>query len=71
MKKAEPIGTLCFLDGTEVPVIGETGRYWLCEGRQFRKNNPAVKGFTPVSKKPKLSKPDPDILEEVKEDASR
>lgn len=71
MKKAEAIGTLRFTNGTEVPVIGETDRYWLCEGTQFRKNNPAVKGFTPVSKKPKLSKPDPETLEEVKEDASR
>lgn len=71
MKKAKTIGTLCFRDGEEVPVISETSRYWLCEGRQFSKNNPAVKGFTPASKKPKLSKPDPDVLEEVKEDASR
>lgn len=25
--------------GEEFPVVGENGRYWLCEGANFRKSN--------------------------------
>lgn len=25
--------------GEEFPIVGETGRYWLCEGANFRKSN--------------------------------
>lgn len=71
MKKTEPIGTLRFKDGTDVEVTGENNRYWLCQDGQFRKNNPAIEGFTPTSKKPRRSEPDFEALGEVKEDVSR
>lgn len=25
--------------GEEFPIVGENGRYWLCEGANFRKSN--------------------------------
>ena len=50
MKKTETIGTLRFKDGTDIEVTGENNRYWLCQYGQFRKNNPAIEGFTPASK---------------------
>ena len=25
--------------GDEFPIVGENGRYWLCEGANFRKSN--------------------------------
>ena len=29
--------------GEKFPIIGENGRYWLCEGANFRKSNPSIK----------------------------
>ncbi len=29
--------------GEEFPIVGENGRYWLCEGANFRKSNPSIK----------------------------
>lgn len=28
--------------GEEFPIIGENGRYWLCEGVNFRKSNKEI-----------------------------
>lgn len=28
--------------GEEFPITGETGRYWLCEGANFRKSNKKI-----------------------------
>lgn len=66
-----PIGVLRFADDREVKVLGETSRYWLCEGAQFRKNNPQIAAFIPAQKKAKLTKPpEPDAGErEVDTDA--
>lgn len=42
--------------GEEFPIVGENGRYWLCEGANFRKSNreiqeiKALKAEKPVRK---------------------
>lgn len=33
---------LVMRDGTEFRVIGETGRYWICQGAQFKKNSKQI-----------------------------
>ena len=33
---------LVMRDGTEQNVIGETGRYWVCRGAQFKKNSAQI-----------------------------
>ncbi len=55
-----PVGVLRFTNGQEMKVLGETSRYWLCEGAQFRKNNPQIAAVIPAKKKAKLKKsPEP------------
>lgn len=34
--------TLILRSGEKIPVIGENTKYWLCEGRQFRKANAEI-----------------------------
>lgn len=45
-KKKTPNGeagkVLVFGDGSEVPVTGEQGKFWICGERQFRKGNPKI-----------------------------
>ena len=43
-----PVGVLRFTNGQEMKVLGETSRYWLCEGAQFRKNNPQIAAVIPA-----------------------
>ena len=31
--------------GEEFPITGENGRYWLCEGANFRKSNKDIAGI--------------------------
>lgn len=31
--------------GEEFPIVGENGRYWLCEGANFRKSNREIHGI--------------------------
>ena len=31
--------------GEEFPIVGENGRYWLCEGANFRKSNREIQGI--------------------------
>lgn len=58
-KPKKRIGTLVLQDGGRFPLIGETDRFWLCKGTQFRKSNPAVKKFCPtrIYKPKKRSEP--------------
>ena len=46
-KPKKRIGTLVLQDGGRFPLIGETDRFWICRGTQFRKSNPAVKEILP------------------------
>ena len=54
-KKAEKKKVLLFADGTEVEVIGERGRFWLVEGAQWRKSNPAIVEVKTVAAKEKTA----------------
>jgi len=42
---------LILTDGERVPVIGEQGKLWLCEGRQFRKLSKMIQGVEEVTVK--------------------
>lgn len=42
---------LVLTDGERVPVIGEQGKLWICEGRQFRKLSKMIQGVEEVSVK--------------------
>ncbi len=39
-KSAKKVLTL--KSGETFPIIRESGKYWICEGTQFRKSNPAI-----------------------------
>lgn len=34
---------LVFLDGSKYEIIAERGKYYICDGTQFRKGNPRIK----------------------------
>lgn len=38
-KKHESIGRVTTPDGRSIDVFGESGKYWLCKGCQFRKSH--------------------------------
>lgn len=33
---------LIMTDGTEIPVVKDSGRYWVCKEAQYKKSNPAI-----------------------------
>ena len=39
-KKSKKI--LCMVNGDEIPVTGQKGKYWICGETQFRKANPSI-----------------------------
>ena len=50
---AEMKRTLWMKNGKKHDVIGETGRYWLCKGTQFRKGSPEIEK---IAEKPAKTK---------------
>lgn len=49
-KKREKI--IVLPNGEEIRVTKETGKYYLCDGCQFRKGNPSIKVKTETPKEP-------------------
>lgn len=56
---------LVFSTGERFPIIGENGKYWFCEGTQFRKSNPAIERVEPMRMQ------EEPIAEEVMENNNR
>ena len=50
---AETKKTLWLKNGKKYGVTGESGRYWLCKGTQFRKGSPEI---TKITEKPVKAK---------------
>lgn len=48
-KKSKKI--LCMVNGDEIPITGQKGKYWICGETQFRKANPAIFGVKTVKEK--------------------
>lgn len=59
---------LVFSDGTQAEVKGENGKYWLVEGAQWRKSNPAIIEVKEVAETKKTAPAPSDEATEGKED---
>lgn len=44
-------GTLALTTGEELPLVGETDRFWVCENTRFRKCSPLVAAVTKTRRK--------------------
>ena len=52
--------TIILIDGSKHKIIGSNAKYWLCEGTQFRKNNPDIKEVVEDKPKEKAAKKEVD-----------
>lgn len=59
---------LVFSDGREMEIKGERGRFWLVEGAQWRKSNPAIVKVKEIAETKKTAPAPSDEATEEKED---
>ena len=50
---------LVLTTGEKVPVIEEQGKYWVCDGRQFRKLSKMIRSVEEVDSKPESPADEP------------
>lgn len=70
MSDTKSIGRLYLKDGAIVKIFSDGGRFWVCEGRMFRKNNPLI-AKVELNKKADKERPEPQSAAEKVEDTAK